>query len=60
MLDIIAIVLGYITLISGLALIGIIIGIIIWITYLTYGTYLKELFGWKNPQVRKETFERKK
>jgi len=53
MLDIIAMWIGYIIIIAfGMALIG----LLMWITYLTYDTYLKKLLGWKNQQVRKDIF----
>ena len=53
MIETIALWIGYIIIIaSGLALIG----ILMWITYITYDYYLKKLLGWKNPQVRKDIF----
>jgi hypothetical protein len=53
MLDIITMWIGYIIIIAfGLALIG----VLMWITYLTYDTYLKKLLGWKNRQVREDIF----
>jgi hypothetical protein len=53
MLDRIAMWIGYIIIIAfGVALIG----ILLWIAYLTYDTYLKKLLGWKNLQVRKDIF----
>jgi hypothetical protein len=53
MLDIIATWIGYIIIIAfGLFLIG----ILLWIAYLTYDAYLKKLLGWKNLEVRKDIF----
>ena len=44
---------GYVIIIAfGLALIG----ILMWITYLTYDAYLKKLLGWKNREVRQDIF----
>jgi hypothetical protein len=53
MIETIALWIGYIIIITfGLALIG----ILMWITYITYDYYLKKLLGWKNQQVRKDIF----
>ena len=53
MIETIALWIGYIIIIAfGLALIG----ILMWITYITYDYYLKKLLGWKNQQVRKDIF----
>ncbi len=53
MIELIALWIGYVIIITfGLALIG----ILMWITYITYDAYLKKLLGWKNPQVRKDIF----
>ena len=53
MLDKIAMWIGYIIIIAfGQALIG----IFMWITYITYDYYLKKLLGWKHMQIRKDLF----
>jgi Ca2+/Na+ antiporter len=53
MLDTITMWIGYVIIIAfGLTLIG----ILMWITYLTYDIYLKRLLGWKHRQVREDIF----
>ena len=53
MLDVIAKWIGYVIIISfGLALIG----ISLWITYITYDHWLKKWLGWKEREIRRDLF----